>query len=59
MYFTKLTFCLLAAALVVGGCKDERRPLSYEKGVYGGKKDTALTSEKLHALRHRGGHQKD
>lgn len=44
----------LAAALALAGCKDSDRPLSYDKGVYGGKMDTKLTSEQIETLRHRG-----
>jgi outer membrane protein assembly factor BamE (lipoprotein component of BamABCDE complex) len=44
----------LAGALALAGCKDTDRPLSYDKGVYGGKMDTKLTSEQIETLRHRG-----
>ena len=44
----------LAGALALAGCKDTDRPLSYNKGVYGGKSDTKLTTEQIKALRHRG-----
>ena len=45
----------LVATLVVAGCNDSSdRPLSYEKGVYGGKADTKLTADQIEALRHRG-----
>ena len=44
----------LAGALALAGCKDTDRPLSYNKGVYGGKIDTKLTSTQIEALRHRG-----
>ena len=48
-------FCgiALAGVLVVAGCKDTPRPLSYNKGEYGGKADTKLTKEKVDALRQR------
>jgi len=44
----------LAALVLLAGCKDTDRPLSYTKGEYGGKPDTALTKEQLDALRQRG-----
>ena len=47
----------LAGALLLAGCKDTVRPLSYEKGVYGGKADTKLTPGQLNTLRLRGRHQ--
>lgn len=60
MSVTKFSvFFLAAITLVLGGCKDTGRPLSYNKGVYGGKVDKALTSEQVDSLRHRGGHQRD
>jgi len=49
---------LLASALALAGCEDTDRPTSYNKGVYGGKADTKLTTEQLEALRHRGGSQR-
>ncbi len=48
----------LAGLLVLAGCQDTGRPLSYEKGVYGGKADTKLTAGQLEALRHRGALQR-
>lgn len=48
----------LAGLLVLAGCQDTDRPLSYEKGVYGGKADTKLTTGQLEALRHRGALQR-
>jgi len=54
-----ISFALvLAGTLVLTGCKDTDRPLSYEKGVYGGKADTALTAGQREALRHRSGLQR-
>jgi hypothetical protein len=47
----------LVSAVALAGCKDTDRPLSYNKGVYGGKVDTKLTSTQIEALRHRGMHQ--
>ncbi len=47
----------LAAALALAGCQDTGRPLDYNKGVYGGKADTKLTSEQVNTLRLRGMHQ--
>ncbi len=44
----------LAGALALAGCKDTDRPLNYNKGVYGGKSDTKLTTEQIQTLRHRG-----
>ncbi len=52
-------FLLAATAPVLGGCQDTDRPLTYNKGVYAGKPEKALTSEQVEALRHRGEHQKD
>jgi hypothetical protein len=49
---------LLASALALAGCEGTDRPTSYNKGVYGGKADTKLTTEQLEALRHRGGSQR-
>ena len=51
-------FLILAGTLVLAGCKDTGRPLSYKKGVYGGKADTKLNTGQLEALRHRGGLQR-
>jgi len=45
---------LAGTALVLSACNETDRPLSYEKGVYQGKKDTALSSEQVEALRQRG-----
>jgi hypothetical protein len=45
---------LAGSALALTACQDTDRPLSYEKGVYHGKKDTALTSEQVETLRQRG-----
>lgn len=47
----------LAGVLVLAGCKDTGRPLSYDKGVYGGKADTKLTPAQRNALRLRGIYQ--
>lgn len=44
----------LAGVLATAGCKDSVRPLSYNKGEYGGKADTKLTEEQVKALRERG-----
>ena len=59
MQVAKYSLIILAATLILGGCKDTNRPLSYNKGVYAGKPDKALTAEQVEALRHRGDHQKD
>ena len=53
----KLT-CLMAlfvAAGLLAGCNEAEtgRPLTYEKGVYKGKQDEALTSEAREQLRQR------
>ncbi len=48
----------LALGLVVGGCEDSGRPLTYEKGVYGGKPDQTLTEQQLEELRQRGNYQR-
>jgi len=48
---------LLTSALALAGCEGTDRPTSYNKGVYGGKADTKLTTEQVEALRHRGGLQ--
>jgi len=45
---------ICAGALMIAGCKDTNRPLSYTKGEYGGKPDTKLTGEQVETLRHRG-----
>ena len=45
---------LLASALALAGCEGTDRPTSYNKGVYGGKADTKLTTDQVEALRHRG-----
>lgn len=53
---------LLVAVFAAGlaGCRESEqdRPLSYEKGVYGGKPDMALTEEQRRELQHRGRNQK-
>lgn len=49
----------LLALAALAGCRDQEqgRPLSYEKGTYQGKPDTALPSETLDALRQRAQNQ--
>lgn len=47
-------FLLAASILALGGCRDNDRPLSYEKGVYGGKPDKELSPEQVETLRQRG-----
>jgi hypothetical protein len=61
MRVTKFSVFLVAAMmLVLGGCEETGRLLSNDdKGTYAGKSDTALTSEQVNALRHRGNYQKD
>lgn len=60
MRVTKFSVFLLAAiTMVLSGCKDTDRPLSYNKGVYGGPADKPLAPEQLDALRQRGNHQRD
>lgn len=55
MRLTGISVALLAAsALALSGCKGTDRPLSYEKGVYGGKTDEPLTAEQVETLRQRG-----
>ncbi len=53
---------LLVAVFAMGlaGCRESEqdRPLGYEKGVYGGKPDTALSDEQRRDLQHRGRNQK-
>ncbi len=44
--------------LLLGGCKEPGRPLSYEKGVYGGKADQSLSAEQLQALHQRANEQR-
>ncbi len=46
---------LLVAGLALGACdqNEQGRILSYEKGTYLGKPDTALTEEQVDELRHR------
>lgn len=44
----------LASLMVVAGCQETSRPLSFEKGTYRGKADTELTKEQVDALRQRG-----
>ncbi|MEC9369239.1 MAG: hypothetical protein VX871_11180 [Pseudomonadota bacterium] len=52
----KLSVAALATAglLALGGCNETDRPLSYKKGVYGGKTDQKLTAQQLETLRQRG-----
>ncbi|MGD9867719.1 MAG: hypothetical protein AB7U38_06955 [Hyphomicrobiales bacterium] len=45
---------MIAILASLGGCKETDRPLSYEKGVYGGKADQKLTEQQLETLRQRG-----
>lgn len=47
-----------ALLLALAGCKDTDRPISYNKGVYGGPADQKLTAEETEALRLRGALQK-
>lgn len=51
---------LLAIAAGVASCREQEqdRPLLYEQGQYGGKKDTPLTPEQERALELRGRLQK-
>ncbi len=44
----------IAGSLALAGCQDTDRPLSYNKGVYGGKADTKLKAAQVQTLRHRG-----
>lgn len=48
-------FCGIAllGVLALSGCNDSIRPLSYDKGEYGGKPDTKLTKEQVDGLRQR------
>lgn len=45
---------LLIGPVVLAGCKDTNRPLTYNKGEYSGKPDTKLTPEQVETLRQRG-----
>lgn len=45
---------IFASAFTLAGCKDTNRPLSYNKGEYGGKADTKLSAEQVETLRQRG-----
>lgn len=49
-----LSLVVLVAGL--GACREDEqdRPLHYEQGVYGGKKDTPLTAEQQRELELRG-----
>ena len=52
-----VTIALVALILMVGigmgNKQEETRPLSYDKGVYGGATDQALDKSTVDALRHR------
>lgn len=54
---TRMGICLAAAglALALSACRENEqdRPLTFEKGVYGGKPDQALSEEKRDELRGR------
>lgn len=58
---TSKTISVLAAlalvGLAVGGCEDTERPLTYDKGVYGGQADQPLTEQQLEELRQRSQYQ--
>lgn len=45
---------MIAVLAMLAGCKDTDRPLSYNKGVYGGKTDQKLNEKQVEALRQRG-----
>ena len=54
---------IVGAAIVVlglGACREgeQNRPLAYEKGVYQGSADTALSEDQVRELRYRGNQQK-
>jgi hypothetical protein len=48
---------VILAALVLGSCRDEERPLRYEKGVYGGPSEAPLPKEQMDDLRRRAARQ--
>ncbi len=57
---SRLTFAaLLVAGLALAACdqNEQGRIRAYEKGVYLGKPDTALTEDQVDALRHRAAQQ--
>lgn len=55
MRLTGILALLIAPLLLaLAGCNESNRPLSYDKGVYGGKPDAQLTSEQVEELRQRG-----
>lgn len=45
---------IFAGAIMLAGCKDTNRPLSYNKGEYGGKADAKLSAQQVETLRQRG-----
>ena len=50
-----MALCIIfAGAITLAGCKDTNRPLSYNKGEYGGKADTKLSATQVETLRQRG-----
>lgn len=59
--FKKFTFAVLlcAAGLALSSCREaeQKRPLFYEKGEYGGKADEKLDQQKRDELRLRGQYQ--
>ncbi len=56
--FTRWAVFGLAVVIILAGVgminkPEQTRPLSYEKGVYGGQPDTALDENTLNTLKHR------
>lgn len=51
---------VLAATMLLGlaGCNHDERPLSYNKGVYGGKADQKLDADTVRELQYRSNYQR-
>ena len=50
-----LLIFFMLTSLFLSGCREEEqgRPLSYDKGVYGGKADASLSAETVYGFRTR------
>ena len=50
-----LLIFFMLSALFLSGCREEEqgRPLSYDKGVYGGQADNSLSAETVYGFRNR------
>jgi hypothetical protein len=50
---TRIVALAALGALMLGGCEDTNRPLTYDKGEYGGRQDQKLLPDEVEQLRQR------